>query len=86
MTVPTPCTAPNDGAVTVTNAAGCDPTVSGIPWRPPHTPAVTSYQVSAAYRSEHDGHTLARRFLHRANRYPGTDLKIEYSVKGHDTA
>ena len=32
-----------------------------------HPPAVTSYQVSAAYRSEHDGHTLARRFLHRAN-------------------
>jgi hypothetical protein len=51
----------------VTNAAGCDPTVSGIPWRAPRTPAVTSCQVSAAYRSEHDGHTLARRFLHRAN-------------------
>ena len=62
-----PCTAPNDGAVTVTNTAGCDPTVSGIAWRPPHTPAVTNCQVSAAYRSEHDGHTLARRFLHRAN-------------------
>ena len=62
-----PCTAPNDGAVTVTSTAGRDPTVSGIPWRPPHTPAVISCQVSAAYRSEHDGHTLARRFLHRAN-------------------
>jgi len=53
--------------VRVTNTAGCDATVFGIPWRPPTTPAVTSCQVSAAYRSEHDGHTLTRRFLQRAN-------------------
>ena len=51
----------------MTNTAGCDATVCGIPWRPPITPAVTNCQVSAAYKSEHDGHTLARRFLQRAN-------------------
>ena len=39
----------------------------GMPWRPPQIPAVTTCHVSAAYKSEHDGHTLARRFLQRAN-------------------
>ena len=39
----------------------------GMPWRSPQIPAVTNCQVSAADKSEHDGHTPARRFLQRAN-------------------
>lgn len=37
---------PKLGAVKVTNTAGCAAMDSGIPWRPPHTPAVTSCHVS----------------------------------------
>ncbi len=37
---------PKLGAVKVTNTAGCAAMDSDIPWRPPHTPAVTSCHVS----------------------------------------
>ena len=39
----------------------------GMSWWPPAHPACTSCQVSRAYRSEHDGHTCARRLLHRVH-------------------
>ena len=71
-----PCTAPNDGAVSVANTSGFSATDAGTVL-PPTTPARIRWNMSAAYYREHDGHTVARRLPHRTWVTPSGAVSLE---------
>ena len=75
-----PCTGPIEGAVSVANTSGLSATRSGTVL-PPRTPARISWNMSAAYRREQDGHADSRRLPHRTTVDPNGSSAEEYAVR-----
>jgi hypothetical protein len=70
-----PCTAPNDGAVSVTNTVGFSVTDSGASL-PPTRPAESRCQASPLYSRLHDSHRAARRSPHRTHVNPSNSWAL----------
>src|SRR5690242_9502757 len=68
-----------EGAVRVANTSGLSATSVGTVL-PPRTPARMSWNMSAAYRREQDGHADSRRLPHRTTVDPNGSSAEEYDA------